>query len=341
MKNVKFFLKLILALIPVVAIVLYTALFPYGYGDDDFAAWQYKKDVISGKCLPFASNENDGPSSVIGTKPANTVILGDSRAMAALNPLLFPKDTVNLAVGGATSIEMYYTLSHYIENNGEPDNIVIMFAPFHYSIIDNFWTRSVYFDFFSVNDLLEIYNIAGATNSETLLCQGYTDDILSFKLHMPNKYLPALMNSHLVGRYSANKESYNNLFNNQGHGEFGHANGSDELTYETSYSEMHSTNDAVLLDIYTNKLLAFCEEKGINTTLAMPPFNEASFNALRPSYSEDFSEYIRVLENKHPGIDVHGDFYYLDNQYFGDASHLNYEGAKVFTNSFLSDIYLK
>ena len=40
-------------------------------------------------------------------------------------PALLHEDTYNIAIGGATPIEMYYAVENYIEHNGAPENAVV------------------------------------------------------------------------------------------------------------------------------------------------------------------------------------------------------------------------
>lgn len=337
MKNLKFFLKLILALLPLIAVISYTAFLPYAYMDNEYPAWDYSKDIAYGKLDPFSSKD-EAAASLNNDNAIDTVIIGDSRAMAGLNPDCFPGRTVNLAFGGASSIEMYYTLNNYLENNGNVKNVIIMFAPFHYSIIDNFWTRSVYFNYFSINELYEIYNSAHAANSETLLTEGYLNDLLSYRLRMPDKYLPALINARFISRYNDNKTIYSELFTSKGNREFGHDKGNSELCYETSYSEMHKTGDALLLDMYLNRLLKLCSDNDINTVLAVPPMNESSYRCLKESYVEEFDEYMTALQQKYPKIKINGALSYMDDLYYGDSSHLNKEGSLIYSENFVKEL---
>lgn len=319
MKNVKFLLKCILVLLPVISVVLYTALVPYGYMDIEYPSWEYTKNV---------TKQADSPK---------TLILGDSRAMADLIPAEFDSSAVNLAVGGATSIEMYYTLNSYIKNNGRPDNVIIMIAPFHYTIIDNFWTRTAYFNYLSVKDMSELYTYAKACNSETLLHDGYQNDLLSYRLRFPDKYLPALINSKLISRYSDNASEYIKISSNLGYGEFGTEDGCSDLNYETGYEEMHTSGDAVLLDVYLNRLLSLCEDNNINTLLTIPPMNQASFNELNSSYTDDLHYYFEGLKSRHTNVTIESEIPVYDNSYFGDASHLNHYGALKYTEDFLNN----
>jgi len=346
MKNVKFLLKCILALLPILAVMCFTAALPFGYMDIEYPSWKYTgevsddvKSVFSdGPTTVFVTGKGDNGNDITDIKSAisenTTLILGDSRAMADIMPSEVDDETVvNLAVGGATSIEMYYTLNNYIKNNGNPGKVIIMFAPFHYTIIDNFWTRTAYFNYLSVADMKDLYSNAKAADSETLLRDGYQNDLISYRTRFPDKYLPALLNAHFFGRYSDNSNKYRELTVEHGYGEFGTEKGCSGFNYEVSYEHMHTTGDAVLLDIYMNRLLKLCSDSNIDTELLIPPMNESSYNALKPSYVAEFSDYLNTLQIKYPAILVDGNIPCYDDKYFGDASHLNREGAIKFTQS--------
>lgn len=362
MKNAKFFIKCILAILPILAVMIYASLFPYGYMDIEYPSWKYTKDTAKNIAASYNSSmsaNSDGPTALFvagknedgstftssdsksndykkALSSTMTVILGDSRAMADLVPSEFDTPAVNLAVGGATSIEMYYTLKEFIKNNGKPDNVIVMFAPFHYSIIDNFWTRTVYFNYLSVQDMMDLYSYAEATGSETLLQKGYKNDLLSYRMRFPDKYLPALLNAKGFGRYSENKAKYSKVSAMFGHDQFGTLDGCSDLNYETSYESMHTTGDAVLLDVYINRLLSLCEKEGINTTVSIPPMNKSSYNELNASYTEDLYYYFEALKSKYKNIKIESNIPVYDDKYFGDSSHLNREGALIFTEEFLS-----
>ena len=341
-KNVRFILKCILALIPILAVIIFTAMVSYGYMDIEYPSWKYTKNVSKS----ISNTYTDGPTAVFvagdsadadidsAMAASSTLILGDSRAMADIMPSETDNTfTFNLAVGGATSIEMYYTLSNFIENNGVPGKVYIMFAPFHYTIIDNFWTRTAYFNYLSISDMKDLYSYAKAADSETLLRKGYQNDLISYRTRFPDKYLPALLNAKFIGRYNDNISKYNEISSEFGYGEFGTEDGCSALNYETGYEHMHTTGDAVLLDMYMNRLLQLCSDLEIDTELLIPPMNESSYNALQPSYVSEFNDYIDTLKIKYPAITIDGNISYMSDIYFGDASHLNRKGAEKFTKS--------
>lgn len=327
MKNTKFFVKIILALLPFLVVILITALFPFGYMDSQYPEWKYTKDMVN-------------KDISCGNQPAEAIIIGDSRAMADVLPTEINDSTVNLAVGGATSIEMYYTLKHYIENNGVPKKVIVMFAPFHYSIIDNYTIRTEYFNYLSISDSLDLIKAAKACGSETVIYDGYLNDMLSYRLRFPDKYLPAIINAKGFARYGTNSALYNDLCQNKGYGEYGTLDGCSDPNYETNYEVMHTTGDATLLQLYMTKIFNLLSEKGIESYLVIPPMNEASFNVLKSSYVDDFSDYLYELSNRYPTITFEHEIPCYSNDLFGDSSHLNHKGAEVFTSE-LANKYFK
>lgn len=315
-KFIIFSAKCILAASPIIAIILYTALCPFSYMDNEFPAWKYKKELQSGQ---------------VRYENTDTLILGDSGAMSALIPEKVCDDAVNLAAGGATSIEMYYFLKNYLNNNEAPENIVIMFSPFHYSAIDNFDTRTVYFRALSVKDAIELYREAGKLCAESVYRKGAVGDELAARLYLPTKYLPALYNARFITRYDENRTLYERIADSRGHGYFGTAESCSDLNYEAKYTQMPESGDAALLAMYMDKLLDECERTGGRVILLQPAMNEESFDALDDNYVTEYTSYIEALGDRHPAVEVETHIRRYQDDCFGDAMHLNEKGAARFS----------
>lgn len=319
-----FFLKCILASLPLLLLIGYTAFFPFAYMDTEYPSWAYTNSIATEKQESADINRADD----------TVLILGDSRAMADLVPSELGDRTQNLALGGATAVEMYYTLSDYLTGHPAPSSVVILFAPFHYSYMDNFWQRTIYFNYLSVPQTLELLSNAKTVSSETVLQENYLIDSLSYRLRLPNKYLPALINSRFYGRFDENQAIYQNLCAKNGHGLFGTADGSSDLNYEVNYSEMNSSGDAALIDLYFDKLLSLCAEYDIYTIVEQPPMNESSYEKLQESYITEYTIYIEEMQTKYPSFSINSSIPCYDNELFGDSSHLNAKGALAYTKNF-------
>ncbi len=320
-----FLFKCILALLPLLFLIGYTALFPFAYMDAEYPSWAYTKDVASGKLTVAAAADSEADM---------ILILGDSRAMADLVPGEFDSPAQNLALGGATTIEMYYTLSDYLTHHEPPSAAVILFAPFHYSYMDNFWQRTIYFNYLSIPQMFEVFANANTVASETVLQEHYLIDSASYRLRLPDKYLPALINSRLCTRFSENNTAYEKLYAEGGHGLFGTAEGSSDLNYEVNYTQMKASGDSALISLYFDKLLTLCAENKIDVIVEQPPMNEASYEKLQESYINEYTFYIEEIQKKYPSFSINSSIPCYKNDFFGDSSHLNEKGALAFTQDF-------
>lgn len=325
MKTVKFLAKCILALLPAIAIIAYISLCPFMYMDEEYPAWRFTKEFTTGPSNELFNN----------TQPADTIILGDSRAMADLLPeKLGDKNVVNLALGGATSIEMYYFYKEYLKNNTAPSTVIVMFAPFHYSYIDNYKTRTAYFNALNPIDTVELNGFADFFDASSILFDDYREYSLSCRLHMPNVYLPAIYNSRFTGRYDSNHSLYDKLLSSCGQGYFGTADGCSDPAYEASYTEMAKDGDAKLLAFYFEKLLKLLENSSVQVILAQPPMNETTYDSLNEAYVSEYANFIQNECSPFKNIVYEDSLVRYDNEYFGDSSHLNEKGAIRFSEDF-------
>lgn len=326
MKFIKFFGKCILAASPAILLIVFTLLCPDCYLDEEYPSWRYTMNVVSGKAHVGVNYD--------------TLILGDSGAMSSFAPEVLSGDdsVVNLAVGGGTSLEMYYFLKQYLECHEAPKNIVMMYAPFHYFNIDNYETRTMYFKAIPVKYLSDVYEMAEKCGKQEIYGRDGVWGDISCRLGLPTKYLPAITAAKFVGRYKDNTSSYEKLLASRGYGTFGTLDGCDELSYECSYTAMEPGTDYYLVTLYINAIYMLCWEEGINLTIVQPALNEASYNQLNPNYKMQYEQYLEVLADKLPMVLVETKLRCYPNEYFGDVSHLNEKGAKLFSEE-IKELY--
>lgn len=306
-----------MATLPIIVLCTYTIVCPLCYMDEEYPSWRYTKLVVAGKqALPVE---------------CDTVILGDSGAMSALIPTELSDTCVNLAVGGATSIEMYYFFKEYISQHDTPRNVVIMFAPFHYFNIDNYETRTMYFKSLSARNAIELYRNAQMCKADKVYYEKVIWDDLSCRLGLPTKYLPAINAAKFVGRYADNIRSYNALCDSRGQGFFGTSDGCDDASYECSYTGMVKEGEYLLIKMYLYKLLELCEKENINVILLQPALNETTYLSINENYVKEYTEYIEEIQEAFDNITCETALRCYDNVYFGDVSHLNAVGANKFS----------
>ncbi|MBQ7583775.1 MAG: hypothetical protein IJT24_04115 [Lachnospiraceae bacterium] len=309
-KKLKLFLNFILISIPLFVLCALAYLLPMSYMTVEYVMWDEE----------FENSE----------KPyidAETLVIGDSRAKSSVLPELLHEDTYNIAIGGATPIEMYYAVENYIEHNGAPENAVVVFAPYHFCDIDN-WDQTLYFNFLSVDETAEIYLRGLKLKEPVVSSKGRIADMISCRLRLPTKFLAQMYESKLVGRRTENLAKFDSIRKDLGYCEFGSADGDDGYTMEVN----HETFDySPLVVYYYERLIGLLEENHVNVIIAQPPVNQASADRLHRDFVDGFSDYMKDVAARYPDMEVIPDICVYPNSLFGDSIHVNRKGAEVYT----------
>ena len=317
MKFYRFISKCILATIPAIALIAFTLLCPLCYMDEEYPAWRHAKMTAQRELY-------DGTDF-------DMVVLGDSGAMSSIKPELIDESCINLALGGATSIEMYYLFSEYLKKHEKPDTVIIMFAPFHYWHIDNYEKRTVYFRAIPAGSLCELYENAKLCDATSVRYDGFATGEISARLGLPGKYLPAITAARFTGRYNDNVRSFEEIKNSRGYGSFGHQTECHDPSYETSYEDMVIDGDAKLIALYLQRLLKLCDENDIHVKLIQPAVNTETYEGLNEHYYAAYRNYIKQAVSVCTDIEYEDTLRVYDGAFFADPSHLNEDGANKFT----------
>ncbi len=309
-KRLRLFKNFILISIPLMVLCALAYILPMSYMTVEYVMWN---EEFENSAKPYID--------------AKTLIIGDSRAKSSVLPGLLHEDTYNIAIGGATPIEMYFAVENYIEHNGAPENAVVVFAPYHFCDIDN-WDQTLWFNFLSVDEIAEIYMRGLKTHDPIVTCKGRIPDMISCRLRLPSKFLAQMYESKFVGRKEENRAKFDSIRADLGYCEFGSADGDDGETYEVR----HETFDySPLVVYYYERLIDMLEENGVNVIIAQPPINQASADALHQEFADGFSAYMKDVAARHPDMEVMSEICVYPNSLFGDSIHVNRKGAEVFT----------
>ena len=107
-KLVKLFWKSLCVMFPMLVAIGYFHARPMSYADGEIPYYIWNKDK--------ATTTSD--------KPYETIILGDSVANAAYAPEILSDRTLNLSLGGTTTVENYYILRDWLEHNKDGPGIL-------------------------------------------------------------------------------------------------------------------------------------------------------------------------------------------------------------------------
>ncbi len=314
----KTFLRLlknfIILALPLVFICIYTFVNPMGFLSLEYPMWVEERDFVRGR------GTSEDPV---------TLIAGDSRAKSGIMPGMLDHDgsVYNIAIGGATGVEMYYAMKNYLKNHAAPENVILIFAPYHFCEMDN-WRQTLYYNYLTLPEIMDTGINAVKYREDSVLYRGFASDLLSFKLRLPNKYMDALYTARITGNGTANREKYDKVRRECGYTAFGEEEYNDGVNYETHHPDFDLSP---MVDAYYLKLLDLLEEKGINVIIEQAPINRASDEVITDEFRSGYYEYMKAVADRYPGMTVETEVPVYDNSFFGDNNHMNRRGAERFT----------
>ena len=306
-ERIVFCIKCYIILMGVSSLGLSVIMNPLAFMDEEAPYYLWNKEIV---------NSNKEKYDII--------ILGDSVANAAYVPEILSNNSVNLALGGTTPIENYYTMQDWLKQNSAPKVCYISFMDFHLQKEDCFWTRSMYFHRYDLLQNIEILKAAQKFQEPSILTKQYFRDFLAFELYFPSTYITPILGTDLKQRYDYNVAAWSG---NELHSGRYIARGI--RGYESSeriiYDEFYTSE---IFDYYYRKLIELCIDRGIKVHLIKLPLpNNTSFTA---QYINQYNEYYDQIKMDYPEITVDWLLTY-PQEFFMDAVHLNSHGALEFS----------
>ena len=286
--------------------------------DPEYAAWSAKQDLVARCDL------------------GDLLVLGDSRAGAGMMPTRLPGNGVNISVGGAKPVEMYFFLRRAMACPNMPHHVLLSIDAGHFHSTDTFWERSARFGTFSMADLHEIEAVARQTGDESLFDQPRSDgfpnllrDFL-YATSFPTLNFASMTRGGLFMRYAHNIDERNKTLLARGHHLFG--NDSSDTT-EADDASLDSFQVLPLEGWYFDRMLQEMQARGIRVDFVTVPVNEATAAHITPQLREGFAAYLAAAARRHPNFHVLvPPIPSLPNRYFGDIfAHLNQSGAELFS----------
>lgn len=307
----RFIATLVCIVLPVIALSTYLCMDQLAYMDDESPYYYWNREMTN-----TAHDEY-----------YRTIILGDSGANAAFEPALLSADTLNLALGGTTPMENYYTLQEWLENNPAPKVCYISFGDSHMQKEDCFWKRVMYMHRYRLSTNIEMMKAAIKYNEKSVLedklVNDYIWDFTAYELWAPSKYVTSLVNSKGNGRKEVNQKSYElcELHSGRYISRSVSENKSDKEVIYDSFSV------GPLFDHYYRKLIELCLQNGIEVHIVKLPISDLV--SYSDGYVEDFNKYYDALMEEYQGITVEW-IKYLDKKCYTDLVHMNYHGSLRF-----------
>ncbi|MEI7983847.1 MAG: hypothetical protein WCI71_19530 [Bacteroidota bacterium] len=271
----------------------------------------------------------------------STFVLGDSRALSAFLPVKIADNCYNLALGGGTPIEGYYTLKRLVRSH-KVKKIIVSYAPFHLESTDTFFERTIKFKFLTLTELTEIFRYSFSYNQKfwdekSLYYKDPEEKALALIKafltfgNFPFYYKPELSNLSPVNRYKVNVTVYKEITASKGHFNFGTAEFSDGLSKEANRSDFVLNKVCVA---FLEKTFQIARENNIQVLYKTAPCNATSFLHLNKTYVSEYNRFFSELKHKYPSVVFDETIYPESDSLFGDPSHLNKRGCIYFSEKF-------
>ena len=312
MKNViKLIVKCIIVIAPFIAFYWYASSHLMSFADEEVPYYLWNKEIC----------RSNGDSAEI-------IFLGDSVSNAGYAPELLSDSSINLALGGTTPVEHYYVLKEYLHHHDAPDIIYYTVNDNHFHEEDSFYKRVLYSHRFDYADIRQIIADAKRCNEPSIITDTYLDDVISYELYLPSKYVASFTNGGINQRRSRNEDAYQLISEHRGR----YISVTDRVNIIEDEIHYDDFIPAPLFDEYYRKVLDLCEEAGITTIrLVKTPLDS------NVSYSENYPEelygYYEEILSSYPGTS----FFWVNeaygHEYFSDPIHLNENGCRRFSET--------
>ena len=295
----------------IVTVYLLTLFLPeIRYMDDEYPYWIQQRDYISTK-----SNKQE------------VVLLGDSRMKMGVLATELGENAYNLSLGGASPIEMYYTLKTYLEHHPLPKAVIIGFAPTHYTQMYGSYTgRNMYFHYFNDETIDTVNKIIFEKDSKD-----FSFESKLYKYRLPNVYMKPVVKSIFKPRSKENTKLYELSRNEKGR-MFSPSDNTERKFVFTPESNDKGFKPLNSLTYYTEEILRLCQDSAIPVYLEQLPMGNPGYQKLKDNgYLAEYKSFLKALHDKYPASVINYEVPLYEARFFRDDGHLNVKGAKIYT----------
>jgi hypothetical protein len=262
-------------------------------------------------------------------EPATTLIVGDSRAKASLLPDKLGAGSLSLTLPGASAIELYHAADRYLSRHPAPRNVVLSISAVHFGDANIFWERPIKFGYLDQAAVSEVLDQAQRLGDPTFGSPWEARfSYLLHRLNSPHLYLPELRRAVFQPHGAANQQLLAQLERERGHCFFGTAPRSNGLAYEDFHEQFAPSPT---FDHYFRKLIDRLRATGARVVFMAMPLNQRSRQQLKPGFVQSYDRYFAGIARDYPDVEVRASWPLLDDEYFGDANHVNGRGSEVVT----------
>jgi hypothetical protein len=321
------------------------------YAPIDFHSWNYKHELIKRNSNQF------NPSHII---------LGDSLAVAAINPTLIDSDFYNLAMSGSTPVDAWFYLNKYLKSGKNPKRAFLSFGVTHWQGSYTFREHSLGFGLMTMKEVHEFID----SSKDIPLFYSPEKTFEVFKDWFPFNYLWKHINennqktlakieallikigitpfqlNHIraslgemfkIQNIEINEKTYLTMENTRGHHLF---DTNETIRFENPLVQYSGWKIHPLNDYYIRKILTRLQQAKIKTVIDFIPNNINSWSKLSPEFFNEMNNYFLGLKEDFPEIQI-STLEPLPEELFSDMDHVNLEGSIKYSLQFKEKYFSK
>jgi hypothetical protein len=268
-------------------------------------------------------------------------VLGDSRAEAAIVPAGLPFPAANITFGGTTPVETYFFAREAMKCPNPPRLVVYSHSmPAYLHPNQGLWKTAARYGYIDFSDLREISGVASRQHDGWLAAIDTHDGLtgivrdLTYGVGFPSVFVSSLVEARGVGRYDINKALLERTAVTKGQVVYPQSSNKQLVGIDADEKEFVPSP---LETVYLDKTLDLFEAAHIPVLLLTVPAGESTVRAVSPALRADFSKFLAARAERYqnvvsgtPGLLAWPDDFYVD------GSHMNAQGAKVFTEHLAS-----
>jgi len=284
---------------------------------NEYALWMYKKKMIN---TPDHTKKN--------------VIIGDSRSMMGLNPLIIGHNFINLSLTGTTAFEGYSTLKQFLAHH-QIDTLIVSYGLLHYiesDILDKWTFPFTLPSIEDVNTLEKLERQYGITIDNQK--PGYW---LYLKRKAAYYHIPIVFRSTFIENFKQAGFSKAVMYQLKGTAGFSNVSTEDSCNLTDTEVEIEQKSKMLIINpviaCYIDSICKLSAKEGTKVIFLIPPINKASYVVLQNTlFFRQYQSFKENLKIRYPEMIIDNKHLYLPNRYFHDSSHLNQRGAIFFSN---------
>ena len=295
----------------------------------------YPEVFLSGRVEYVMWNKQLKRIHSVKNQPHLNAIIGDSRAMAAINPRELSPNFQNFSLGGTSFYEGYITLRTLLKTN-KIDTLILCYAPVHFEKNGgNLLKRTMVFQHPEINDIQHLNEIEKKLNAN-IETDVTSDDqpSASFDRMMHYHHEPFIFRGIVVDQFRRNwnpspveDQVKKELDQNLGHAFFGR-NTSMFGVAEEAREKSFEVNPVI--DYYLNELMELVKKHHIACYIITPPTSKNTYKFAKKGYFRAYLGHLLRLQSRYPFAHVDTTLHVYGPFQFGDASHVNALGGRKF-----------